>query len=140
MKRRHMAPGHGEWQPLHDGKPILGHRVQHHERYHLLIIDGVVVRCTATEYRLFVSLFQHIDSVVPFAELIGCPPSFHVNRRTLRTLAQHISRMRDKLLPFELDISCQIGRGYLLSLKTPLSSGNDKRQSGQPENGREGEQ
>ncbi len=82
---------------LIEGPNIQGHVVQHSDTHHLLIIDGVVVSCTPTEYPLVACAFQS-----------------SLNPGTRRCLTQHMSRVRSKLWPFGLDILCITGYGYTL--------------------------
>jgi len=90
-----------------------GHQVQHSDRQHVVIIDGVVVPCTPTEYGLLVSLLYHAGEAVRYTHLLGL--SGQPLTRSIRlSLTRHISRLRARLWPFGLDIVCLIGYGYLL--------------------------
>jgi len=110
--------------PLAQGPPIPGHRVQHSDAHHLLIIDDTVVPCTPAEYALLLPLLNALGTVVPLATLAGMTGQSPQNRQTRRTLTQRISRLRAKLWPFDLDIYCLTGYGYLL-LTTAQSVGED---------------
>lgn len=105
--------------PLAVGPPIPGHRVQHSDAHHLLIIDETVVPCTPAEYALLLPLLDAQGTVVPLATLAGLTGQSAPNRQTRRTLTQRISRLRAKLWPFDLDICCLTGYGYLLLATTP---------------------
>lgn len=115
---------HTEPVQLAEGPPIPGHRVQHSDAHHLLIIDETVVPCTPAEYRLLMPLLDAMGTVVPLATLAGITGLQPTNRHTRRMLTQHISRLRAKLWPFALDIYCLTGYGYLL-LATAQPSGED---------------
>ena len=109
---------------LAQGPPVPGHRVQHSDAQHLLIIDDTVVPCTPAEYRLLLPLVDAMGTVVPLATLAGITGLPLHNRHTRRILTQHISRLRAKLWPFALDIYCLTGYGYLL-LATTREAGED---------------
>ena len=109
---------------LAQGPVIPGHRVQHSDAHHLLIIDDTVVPCTPGEYALLLPLLNALGTVVPLATLAGMTGQSPQNRQTRRTLTQRISRLRAKLWPFDLDIYCLTGYGYLL-LTTAQSVGED---------------
>jgi DNA-binding response OmpR family regulator len=91
-----------------------GHLVQHSDVRHLIIIDGVIVPCTLTEYHLLVILLYHAGEVVPFARLLTLPEEEPLSRGIRRRLTQQVSRLRARLWPFDLDILCLTGYGYLL--------------------------
>jgi DNA-binding response OmpR family regulator len=93
---------------------LQGHQVQHSDARHVVIIDGVIVSCTPTEYILLMPLLSHAGEVVPFAHLLGLPDHQPLTRSTRRSLTQHLSRLRARLWPFSLDILCLNGYGYLL--------------------------
>ncbi len=99
---------------LAEGPPLPGHRVQHSDAHHLLIIDETVVPCTPAEYVLLLPLLDAVGTVVPLARLAAMTGQSAQNRQTRRTLTQRISRLRAKLWPFDLDIFCLTGYGYLL--------------------------
>jgi DNA-binding response OmpR family regulator len=99
---------------LVEGPPIQGHIVQHSDPYRLLVIDGVVVSCTPTEYFLLMRLLQQSGGYVAFAPLVECAFQSPLNRSTRRSLTQHMSRVRTKLWPFGFDVCCLTGYGYLL--------------------------
>jgi len=99
---------------LVEGPPIQGHIVQHSDPHRLLVIDGVVVSCTPTEYSLLMCLLQQSGGYVAFAPLVECAFQSPLNRSTRRSLTQHISRVRTKLWPFGFDVCCLTGYGYLL--------------------------
>ncbi len=99
---------------LIEGPSILGHVVQHSDTQHLLIIDGVVVSCTPTEYPLLIHMLNQSEGYVAFAPLVACAFNSSLNPGTRRCLTQHMSRVRSKLWPFGLDILCITGYGYTL--------------------------
>ena len=104
---------------LSQGPALPGHRVQHSGTHHLLIIDDTVVPCTPAEYALLLPLLASLGTVVPLATLAGISGLPPRTRQTRRILTQHISRLRAKLWPFDLDIYCLTGYGYLLLATTP---------------------
>jgi DNA-binding response OmpR family regulator len=93
---------------------LQGHQVQYSAARHLVIIDGVIVPCTPTEYGLLVPLLHHTGEVVPFPRLLGMSEQQPLTRSLRRGLTQHMSRLRARLWPFGLDILCLTGHGYLL--------------------------
>ena len=105
---------HAELVRLMPGPPLPGYRVQHSDAHHLLIIDDTVVPCTPAEYALLMPLLNAMGTVVPLATLAGSCGQHDSKRQTRRTVTQHLSRLRAKLWPFELDICCLTGYGYLL--------------------------
>ena len=121
---------------LEAGPVVPGHRVQHNAPHHLLVIDNAIVPCTPTEYALLVYLLQHPRESIPFATLLAVlthaagnePPSPAASdgsgraaRQARRLLTQHMSRLRAKLWPLDLDILCLTGYGYLLHATTSPS-------------------
>lgn len=99
---------------LVEGPTIEGHIVQHSDVYHLLIIDGAVIRCTPTEYRLLMRLLQQSEYQLSFEILEQCAYQYSVNHRTHSALIRHMRRVRPKLWPFGLDILSITGYGYML--------------------------
>ena len=99
---------------LKEGPHIQGHEVQHNDPHRLLVIDGVVVSCSPTEYLLLLRILNHSEGYVAFGPLAECAFNIPLNRSTRRCLTQHMSRVRSKLWPFDLDISCLTGYGYVL--------------------------
>jgi DNA-binding response OmpR family regulator len=106
-----------------EGPKIQGHVVQHSEALHLLIIDGVIVTCSPTEYRLLMRLLQHVEGHVPFEQLMGYAYASPLDGSTRRNLTQHMSRVRAKLWPFDLDILCITGYGYTLLVQSVAEVG-----------------
>ena len=104
---------------LLEGPAIAGHRVQHSDAHHLLIIDDTVVPCTLAEYALLIPLLDAVGTVVPLAKLAALSGQVPCTRQTRRILTQRMSRLRAKLWPFDLDISCLTGYGYLLLATAP---------------------
>ncbi len=102
--------------PLHQDQrfQVHGHQVQHSDVRHLLILDGVIVSCTPTEYTLLMPLLSHAGEVVAFSRLLGLPEHQPLTPSTRRGLTRHLSRLRARLWPFGLDILCLTGYGYLL--------------------------
>ena len=60
-----------------EGPALAGHRVQHSDAHHLLIIDDTVVPCTPAEYALLMPLLDAVGTVVPLAKLAGHEPGRH---------------------------------------------------------------
>ncbi len=95
--------------------PTLGrHVVQHSDAYRLLIIDGVVVRCTPTEYALLMRLLHQSERHLSFELLEQCVFQRSLNRNPRSALIRHMRRIRPKLWPFGLDILSITGYGYML--------------------------
>ena len=107
---------------LVEGPAIAGHRVQHSDAHHLLIIDDTVVPCTPAEYALLMPLLDAVGTVVPLTRLAAVTGQRPCSRQTRRTVIQRISRLRAKLWPFDLDIYCLTGYGYLLLATAPSTS------------------
>jgi DNA-binding response OmpR family regulator len=99
---------------LVEGPSLAGHVVQHSDAYRLLIIDGVVVRCTPTEYALLMRLLQQNERHLPFELLEQCVFKRSLNRNPRSALIRHMRRIRPKLWPFGLDILSITGYGYML--------------------------
>ncbi|HJT57581.1 MAG TPA: winged helix-turn-helix domain-containing protein [Ktedonobacteraceae bacterium] len=93
---------------------IPGHRVQHSDAFHLLIVDGVVLNCTPTEYSLLLHLLQQHPHHVSFETLENAIWAHSPTTHPHRALTRHISHLRTKLWPLGLDILCLIDYGYLL--------------------------
>jgi DNA-binding response OmpR family regulator len=91
-----------------------GHQLQHSDMQHVVIVDGVVVPCTPTEYGLLVPLLYHAGEAVQYTHLLGMSRQQPLTRSIRFSLTRHISRLRARLWPFGLDIVCLIGYGYLL--------------------------
>jgi DNA-binding response OmpR family regulator len=91
-----------------------GHQVQYSDAQHLVIIDGVGVPCTPTEYGLLVPLLYHAGEAVQYRHLLGMSGQQLLTRSIRLSLTRHISRLRARLWPFGMDIVCLIGYGYLL--------------------------
>ena len=91
-----------------------GHRIQYSDALHLLVIDETVIPCTPTEYHVLQILLQHTGEGVSIHHLLGRHTQEALDWHTRRNLTQHISRLRARLWPFDLDILCLIGYGYLL--------------------------
>jgi hypothetical protein len=70
-------------------------------------------------------LLQHVEGHVPFDQLVNCAFSSSLDGSTRRILTQHMSRVRAKLWPFDLDILCITGYGYTL-LTQPAEEGAQK--------------
>lgn len=113
MRKKAIVPV-VEQQPLVDGPPLRGHVVQHSDPHHLLIIDGVVVACTPTEYAMLMQLIEHVDEHVSFTRLVNGTFVGFVDRQMRRSLTQSMSRVRAKLWVFGFDIFCITGYGYTL--------------------------
>lgn len=116
--RRSAAQAHPR---LIDGPPLRGHAVQYSDSHHLLLIDGVIIPCTPTEYRLLMQLLHHAEHHVPFARLLSAIHTGPLDRSGRRVLSQYMSRMRAKVWPFGFDIFCITGYGYTLLPKTTES-------------------
>ncbi len=82
-----------------------GHQVQHSDVQHLVILDGVVVPCTPTEYGLLVPLLYHAGEAVRYTNLLGMSGQQPLTRSIRLSLTRYT---------FGLDIVCLIGYGYLL--------------------------
>ena len=102
-----------------------GHQVQHSDTQHVVIIDGVIIPCTPTEYGLLVPLLYHAGEAVQYTHLLGMSGQQLLTRSIRLSLTRHISRLRARLWPFGLDIVCLIGYGYLL-LSRPNGRAEDR--------------
>ena len=104
---------------------LQGHQVQYSNLQHLVIIDGVVVPCTPTEYNLLLLLLNHAGEAVSYARLLGIAGQQPLARNNRRSLTQHMSRLRARLWPLGLDVGCLTGYGYLL-LSRPNGQAEDR--------------
>jgi DNA-binding response OmpR family regulator len=93
---------------------LQGHHVQHSDGQHLLLIDGVAVPCTPTEYDVLMPLLKHAGEPVPFSRLLRAQGGQKLTRGMRYGLTQQMSRLRARLWPFGLDILCLNSYGYLL--------------------------
>lgn len=110
-KRRGRKANHPD--VLERGR-VFGHVVQYGDEHHIVLIDGVFLPCTAIEYRLLLRLFHQVNGYASFASLLKCFDVHTATVMSLPRLRQVISRLRAKLWPFDLDIFCVNGRGYML--------------------------
>ena len=98
-------------------RQVLHHSVQYSHHQHVLVIDDTVVVCTPTEYAILLRLLSCASRLVSFAHLLGClygGSETVITPSTRHILTQVISRLRPKMWPFNLDICCVYGRGYIL--------------------------
>ena len=102
-----------------EGPTLVGHIVQHSDALHLLIIDGVIVSCTPTEYPLVMHLLQEAERQHSLDFLLQWVRQHASSRCTKNSLRRHIRSLRAKLWPFGLDILCIIGYGYMLHATSP---------------------
>jgi DNA-binding response OmpR family regulator len=116
MTRWNTTQGKTRRDPLRlvEGPDLVGHSVQHSDALHLLIIDGVIVPCTPTEYPLVMHFLQQTDRQLSLEFLLQWIRQHASSRCTKGSLRRHIRSLRAKLWPFGLDILCIIGYGYML--------------------------
>src|SRR5258708_29736402 len=81
-----------------------GHQVQHSDTQHVVIIDGVVVPCTPTEYSLLAPLLYHAGEAVRYTHLLGVSRQQSLTRSIRLRLTRNISRLAAMPLPFGLDL------------------------------------
>jgi len=93
---------------------LKGHRVHYSIVQHLVIIDGVIVPCTPTEYDMLLLLLFDAGKAVASTRLLGLSEQHLLARNNRRCLTQHMSNLRAKLFSLGLDIGCVTGYGYLL--------------------------
>jgi hypothetical protein len=104
--------------PVNEGPSIRGHRVQHIEALSILVIDGVAIEFTRTEYRLVMRLLRQVENLqkhmeeaveiyVSYEEL---RQSASLNNRTL--LAKHIYNASAKLWAAGMSITRVDRYGY----------------------------
>lgn len=104
---------------------LQGHQVQYSNVHHMVIIDGALVPCSPTEYRLLMRLLYRAGEAEPYDRLLGKPGQQPLTRSDRRSLTQYMSRLRARLWPFGLEINCLTGYGYLL-LSKPNGQEEDK--------------
>ena len=116
MSRWNNTQGKTRRDPLKfaEGPTLAGHIMQHRDALHLLIIDGVIVPCTPTEYPLVMHLLQQADQQHSLEFLLQWVRQHASSRCTKNSLRRHIRSLRAKLRPFGLDILCIIGYGYMI--------------------------
>ena len=116
MTRWNNTYGKTRRDPLRlvEGPDLVGHIVQHSDALHLLIIDGVIVPCTPTEYPLVMHFLQQTDRQLSLEFLLQWVRQHASGRCTKGSLRRHIRSLRAKLWPFGLDILCLNSYGYLL--------------------------
>lgn len=79
---------------------------------HSLIIHGVKIRLTKTEYRLLYPL-RH-SSPLTYDELAHIVYNCSIDKHTRMMIDKHIDRIRSKLRNSGIYIYCILGYGYLL--------------------------
>ena len=96
------------------------HHILYSDAQHVLILDGVVIPCTVSEYDVLLTLLRAQGEPVPFACLLyqDAPQALPLESR--HRLTQRVSRLRGRLWPFGLDILCLTGYGYLLFQRPPV--------------------
>lgn len=90
------------------------HQVWYNDQQHLLIVDGVVIACTPSEYDVLLLLLQAAGEPVPFARLVYQDAHRPLALGPRHRLSQRVSRLRMRLWPLGLDILCLTGFGYML--------------------------
>jgi DNA-binding response OmpR family regulator len=90
------------------------HHILYSDVQHVLIIDGVVIPCTVSEYDVLLTLLRAIGEPVPFAHLLYRDTQQAIPLASRHRLTQRVSRLRGRIWPFGLDILCLTGYGYLL--------------------------
>lgn len=104
--------------PVNEGPSVRGHRIQHIETLSILVIDGVAIELTPTEYIIVISLLRQLENLqkstkepieifVSFDEL---RERASLNNRTL--LAKHIYNASAKLWAAGMSIARVDGYGY----------------------------
>ena len=113
MRELHHQPSPQESDQLVAIEGIQGHRVFCSDAYRFVLIDELVVTCGPSEYRVLRPLLDHPDRLVRL-DVLAASFNRQNDRQTQRYLARVISRLRVKLWPFDFDILCLSGHGYLL--------------------------
>jgi DNA-binding response OmpR family regulator len=90
------------------------HQVWYNDQQHLLIVDGVVIACTPSEYDVLLMLLRTTGEPVSFARLVYRDTQHPLVLGPRHRLTQRISRLRARLWPLGLDILCLTGFGYML--------------------------
>ncbi len=92
---------------------LAGYHMSLSESQHVVLINGIPLSCPPGEFRLLALLLRSAERVVPFACLLenGTHPGDRLARLRLR---RTISRLRERIWPFGLDIRCLLGQGYVL--------------------------
>jgi DNA-binding response OmpR family regulator len=86
---------------------------------HSIIVRGVVVALTLTEYRLLYPL-RH-GTPVTYADLAMAAYHYTVDEKVRTMMDKHIDRIRGKLRGKGIYIYCVLNYGYLLLPELPLS-------------------
>ncbi len=90
-----------------------GYRISLTASQCVVLINGMPIACHMGDYRLLTLLLRSAGQVVPFARLLGKGVDPH-DRLARQSLRRAISRLREHLWPFGLDIRCLLGQGYVL--------------------------
>lgn len=106
--------------PFSEGPKIRGHRVQYIETLFILVIDGVALEFTPTEYRLVMRLLRQVEhlqkntqeSVEIFVSYEELQQSASLNNRTL--IARHIYNASAKLWVVGMSITRVDRYGYAI--------------------------
>ena len=101
------------------------HQVWYSDQQHLLIVDGVVIPCTPSEYDVLLILLRATGEPVPFARLLYRDTQQALPLGSRHRLTQRVSRLRARIWPFGLDILCLTGYGYLLFQRPHLQAASD---------------
>ncbi|HEU5375292.1 MAG TPA: hypothetical protein VFV38_07625 [Ktedonobacteraceae bacterium] len=108
-KQLHLIPG----------PALAGYQIQKNEEHHVVVMNGLMVRCTPDEYRLLLRLLEEYERPVIFDELIRqFQDASHTDLALLRTarrkLTCTLSDLRAKLWPTDFTIVRVVDVGYLL--------------------------
>jgi DNA-binding response OmpR family regulator len=98
------------------------HQIWYSDQQHLLIIDGVVLPCSLSEFDVLLTLLRAGGEPVSFARLVYRDEAQPIPLRTRHRLTQRVSRLRGRLWPLGLDILCLTGYGYLLLARPHLQA------------------
>lgn len=97
---------------------LCGHRIEQHTDLQRIAIDGHFIGFSDTEYALMASLLQHAKLPGDFASCTELSQVFPRSPTDLhRLLSRYISKIRDRLWLFKLDILHVGDQGYMLTCK-----------------------
>lgn len=102
------------------GPALAGYQIQCNEEHHVIVINGLMLRCTPDEYRILLRLLERYEQPVSFDALIAqfqdaSPADLALLKVARRKLTCTLSDLRIKLWPTDFTIVLVMDIGYLLT-------------------------
>ncbi len=112
---------------LFPGPAIPGHQIRQNEKYHVILIDQLIVRGTPDEYHLLLRLMERYDQPLSYRELIA---QFHdassndlaLLKAARAKLTYMLSALRTKIWSSDFAIVRVVDVGYMLIDRNKLWS------------------